>query len=50
MGLNQPWKDQQWWPVYTAMARIVHELRRQLPPAGLAVVQADGEASGDVGI
>jgi len=34
MRLNQPWKVHKWWPVATAMPRMISELQRQ-PELGL---------------
>lgn len=34
MRLNQPWKVHKWWPVASAMPRMISELRRQ-PELGL---------------
>jgi hypothetical protein len=34
MRLNRPWKVHHWWPVFTAMPRMLRELRRH-PEQGL---------------
>jgi hypothetical protein len=38
MRLNRPWKVHHWWPVYTAMPRMLRELRRH-PEQGLLGAQ-----------
>lgn len=34
MRINKPWKIWQWWPVFTAMPRMVRELDRAGPESG----------------
>jgi hypothetical protein len=35
MRINKPWKVHKWWPVFTAMPRMLKELRAKGPEAGL---------------
>ena len=35
MRINKPWKVHRWWPVFTAMPRMIRELERAGPETGL---------------
>jgi hypothetical protein len=34
MRINKPWKVHRWWPVFTAMPRMIRELERAGPETG----------------